>query len=100
MIDTIILIGSVAAALLTIGALVGKLIHKVNEAIKMFKDIQDKTDKNYMNNLKLVIMSEEMPIEERLRAGKEYVENNGNGQVKAFYHKLEAEYQESVHIHS
>lgn len=99
MIDSVILIGSVATALLAIGALVGKLFHKLNIVIKMFKDIQEKTYKNYMNNLKLVIMSDEMPIEERLRAGKEYVDHDGNGQVKAFYHKLEAEYKESIHIH-
>lgn len=40
---------------------------------------------NYLGILRLEIMSEEMPIAERIIAGKEYIDNGGNGEVKAFY---------------
>ena len=40
---------------------------------------------NYLGVLRLEIMSEEMPVEERIIAGNEYIKNGGNGKVKEFY---------------
>ena len=39
--------------------------------------------------LRLTIMSEEMPMAERLIAGQKYVKLGGNGDVKKFLHQLE-----------
>ena len=98
MVENILLVGSICTAVLAFIGVVAKLIHMIIKLTKMVKDVLEKTDKNYMNNLKLVIMSDEMPIEERLRAGKEYVSHDGNGQVKAYYHKLKLEYEKNVKI--
>lgn len=62
----------------------------------MFYEIKQHTEENYLNNLRLVIMSEEMPIEERLCAGEKYIKAGGNGQVKAFYKKLQENYLKNV----
>ena len=44
-----------------------------------------------MSILRLTIMSEEMPMSERLIAGKKYVDLGGNGDVKQFLHQLEVQ---------
>ena len=41
------------------------------------------------SELRLTIMSEEMPMAERLIAGQKYVKLGGNGDVKKFLHQLE-----------
>lgn len=95
MIDTIILLGGVAGAIIAILTLIGKIYSAVRKMSKEFVIIKEHTEENYLNNLRLVIMSNEMPIEERLNAGEKYVKLGGNGQIKAFYKKLQKEYVES-----
>lgn len=67
---------------------------------KKFDHIQDEIDKmrnyshkNYVNTLKLTIMSEDIPLEERLDAGERYVSEGGNGSVKARYDMLKEKYR-------
>ena len=60
---------------------------------KKTEKIKEHTAENYLRSLQLVIMSEEMPLEERLRAGEIYVTNGGNGAVKAKYKHLQSEYE-------
>lgn len=43
-------------------------------------------------------MSPDMPIGERLRADEKYISAHGNGEVKAFYKKLQNEYIESEDV--
>lgn len=57
------------------------------------KRLEHYTHNDYMNTLRLTVMSEEMPIEERLAAGEKYVQEGGNGAIKAKYHILIEEYQ-------
>ena len=45
----------------------------------------------YLAILRLTIMSEEMPMAERLIAGEKYKKMGGNGDVKKFLHQLEAQ---------
>lgn len=45
-------------------------------------------EEQYLGILRLTVMSEEMPISERLIAGKKYVKKGGNGDVKKYYQKL------------
>lgn len=42
----------------------------------------------YLSILRLTIMSENMPISERIIAGDKYVKKGGNGEVKQYYQKL------------
>lgn len=92
MADLIIYWGSIAGAITALLVLIGMIFSKLRKILKMFNEIKEHTEENYLNNLRLVIMSDEMPIEERLRAGEKYINAGGNGQVKAFYKKLQKEY--------
>lgn len=53
----------------------------------------EKSDKQYLSLLRLTVMSEEMPISERLVAGQEYIRRGGNGDVKKFIHELDEEFK-------
>lgn len=62
---------------------------------KANKKLEEKVDKlvehdedQYLSILRLTIMSEEMPISERIIAGDKYVKKGGNGEVKKYYQKL------------
>ena len=39
----------------------------------------------YMAILRLTVMSDNIPLSERIAAGKEYLEHEGNGDVKHYY---------------
>ena len=95
MADIIILWGGVAGAITAILVLVGMIFSKIRKMLKMFDELREHNTENYLNNLRLVIMSEEMPIGERLRAGEKYIKAGGNGEVKAYYKKLQKEFLES-----
>lgn len=56
--------------------------------------VEEHTTENYMNELRIIIMSEEMPLGERLQAGEKYVSRGGNGEIKAKYKVLQQEYKE------
>ncbi len=45
-------------------------------------------DEQYLSILRLTIMSENMPISERIIAGDKYVKKGGNGDVKKYYQKM------------
>lgn len=62
---------------------------------KASKKLEEKVDKlvehdedQYLAILRLTIMSEEMPISERIIAGNKYVKKGGNGEVKKYYQKM------------
>ena len=62
---------------------------------KSNKKLEEKVDKlvehdedQYLSILRLTIMSEEMPISERIVAGNKYVKKGGNGEVKKYYQKM------------
>lgn len=59
------------------------------EIDKKLDKMQKHQDEQYLSILRLTIMSEEMPMSERLIAGKKYVDLGGNGDVKQFLHQLE-----------
>ena len=42
----------------------------------------------YLSILRLTIMSEEMPVSERIIAGDKYIKAGGNGDVKQYYQKM------------
>ena len=63
--------------------------------------IEEKVDKltvhneaQYLSLLRLTTMDSDMPMSERLIAGKEYIARGGNGDVKAFYQELERKVNE------
>lgn len=52
---------------------------------KRLVKIEEHDNKQYLGILRLTIMSENMPISERIIAGKEYIDRDGNGDIKKFY---------------
>ena len=61
------------------------------EIDKKLGKMQEHQDEQYLAILRLTIMSEEMPMAERLIAGQKYVTLGGNGDVKKILHQLEAQ---------
>lgn len=66
---------------------------------KCNKKLEEKVDKlvehdedQYLSILRLTIMSENMPISERIIAGDKYVKKGGNGDVKKYYQQMLAEH--------
>ena len=58
-----------------------KLEEKVDTLVEHDKD-------QYLSILRLTIMSEGMPISERIIAGDKYVKKGGNGEVKQYYQNM------------
>ena len=78
--------------IIAIISLVGMVLVAVIQAIanskavgKRLEKIEEHSQKQYLAILRLTVMSEEMPISERIIAGKEYIDRGGNGDVKIFY---------------
>ena len=104
--ETLLLIAGIAGALATIYKTTSFIVRKVKKCIKFFTDLSKKIEaveqhclENYITDLKLIIMSEEMPIGERLQAGEKYVALGQNGEIKAKYKLLQQEYEREAHEH-
>ena len=67
----------------------------LGEIDKKLDKMQTHQNEQYLAILRLTIMSEEMPMAERLIAGQKYVKLGGNGDVKKFLHQLEAQCEHS-----
>ena len=88
MIEKIILLGSLVTAVCAIIAFLAKVYKFIRRCEKWIEE-KDKHDKeDYMAILRLTIMSEEMPLSERISAGDKYIALNGNGEVKHKYQEL------------
>lgn len=87
-IEQVLLAGSAVTAIAAIIAFCTKIYKFIRKWDKWVDD-KDKHDReNYLAILRLNIMSEEMPLSERVAAGDKYIKLNGNGEVKLKYEKL------------
>lgn len=85
LLDLIIKIGSfITAMTLIFGLLWGAIKLALKPVIKKFETYDKHMHQNYMGILRLTIMSNEMPIGERIVAGQEYLDNDGNGEIKKY----------------
>lgn len=57
------------------------------------KNVKEELHKNSLNTLKNTICNDNIPLSERIIAGKEYIDKGGNGAVKIRVHQLEEEYE-------
>ena len=101
-----LIIVGIAGGITTIWKLTALVVDKIKKCIKFFADLNTKIEaveqhclENYITDLKLVIMSEEMPLGERLQAGEKYVALGQNGEIKAKYRLLQQEYKEQNEKH-
>lgn len=90
--QTVILWGAVAGAITGIIALIVKCGKGIKKAVEYFTNLKESVDSlvkhdktQYMAILRLTVMSENLPLSERIKAGQEYLDNDGNGDVKAYY---------------
>ena len=84
------LIGAAAvlAALGVIGGVIGKIYSPIKSILDMVKEMRECQKEDSMQILKLTIMSEEMPLEERIAAEDKYISRGGNGTVRHKYEQL------------
>lgn len=63
---------------------VNKIIEKIDSFNARMDGVEKHSEENYMSLLRLIIMSNEMPIGERINAGYKYLDNDGNGEIKVY----------------
>lgn len=73
--------GVVAAAVISVAASNKRLEKK-------FEKIAEHDKEQFLAILRLTVTAENMPISERIIAGKKYIDNGGNGDVKQYYQEL------------
>ena len=56
--------------------------------VKKVDTLVEHDREQYLSILRLTIMSEEMPISERIIAGDKYIKAGGNGDVKKYYQQM------------
>lgn len=75
--------------------LIGVIISTWSSNRSISKDLNDIKEENKhqsLDILRLTVMSGDMPISERLIAGKKYLSRGGNGDVKKYYEQLVKEH--------
>ena len=75
--------------------LIGVIISTWSSNRSISKDLNDIKEENKhqsLDILRLTVMSRDMPISERLIAGKKYLSRGGNGDVKKYYEQLVKEH--------
>ena len=80
--------GEIIALIGMVGMILVALINNISQnknISKRLDKMEEHDKKQYLSILRLTIMSEEIPVSERIVAGEEYLKNGGNGDVSEFY---------------
>lgn len=94
--DHLIIMASIITALTIIFTAIVKILKMFKLLYMKIHNFQESINENTMYTLKLVVLNENLDREERISAGKRYLELGGNGFVHAIYDKLvEEEEQEN-----
>ena len=72
--------------------LIGVIITAISGNKSIAKDIKAENREQSLAILRLTVMSNDMPISERLVAGDKYIRKGGNGDVKHYYEQLVKEH--------
>lgn len=95
MIQTFLLVGSIISALTVIVTFMMKIYKFFNSIEKKYDQMNETLKKNTLYILKIAILSEELPLVDRIHAGETYVAMGGNGMVKKKLDRLISEYEKS-----
>ncbi len=87
-VNNILLIASVLTALGVIIATAIKIYKFIRKWDKWAEEQSEHSLDNYLSIKRLTIMSQEMPLSERIAAGEKYIKYGGNGEVKHKYEEL------------
>lgn len=82
-----VLIAFITGGLTLIGVIITAISGNRSIA-KDLKEIKEDNKEQSLAILRLTVMSNDMPISERLIAGEKYIKKNGNGDVKRYYQQL------------
>lgn len=93
MIDTVLLVASIVSAFTVIGAFMIKTYKFFSKIEKKYDEMNENLRKNTLYILKIAILSDEMPMVDRIHAGEAYIAMGGNGMVKKKLEKLMQEYE-------
>ena len=72
------------------------MFDRLDSIDKNMKEMNSRLAKVEVDDLKLIIMSEDIPIEERINAGERYVSLGGNGAIKVQCKILKEEYEKQI----
>lgn len=86
--DQLILIASIITAITIIVTATFKVLKMFTTLYNKIHEFQESINENTMYTLKLVVLNENLDMEERISAGKRYLELGGNGFVHTVYNKL------------
>ena len=86
-----VLIALITGSLTLIGVIITAISGNKSIA-KGIKDIKAENKEQSLAILRLTVMSNDMPISERLVAGDKYIRKGGNGDVKHYYEQLVKEH--------
>lgn len=99
MVENVLLIASLIGALTAIGAFLYKMYSFFRKIEENYEQMNKAIKQNTIYILKIAIMSEEMPLVDRIHAGESYLAMGGNGMVKKKLNQLIEEYEEREHNH-
>ena len=86
-----VIVALITSGLRFLGVIVANLLS--NKSLKDdIKEIKEDSKEQSLSILRLTVMNNEMPISERLIAGKKYIDRHGNGDVKHYYEQLVKEH--------
>lgn len=100
MIEQVLLIASLVGAITAIGTFLYKLYNFIKKLDDRYEEVNATIKQNTIYILKIAIMSDEMPLIDRIHAGELYIAMGGNGMVKKKLNQLMQEYEEREHNHT
>lgn len=92
-------ITTIIAIITSITGLIGAIGGIFTALWKLFKkidSIQEEFKENTLATLRLVIINEHIPLEERINAGRKYINMGGNGAIRKIVMKLEDEEADKI----
>lgn len=93
---SIIEIAALIAAITSIVTAIWKIYKLASKISKRVEEFEKGLKTNTLSTLRLVIINDDMPLQERINAGEEYVKLGGNGAIHAMYDQLVENYKKEV----
>ena len=86
--ESIIQVGALVGAILTIWKVVSPIQKKMDDIDEQLKDLKDGQVRNEIHNLRLAVLEENLPLGERIACAERYFKLGGNGYIKYVYKEL------------
>ena len=82
--NTVIVVAGAITAIAAAWAIIVKVVRGHDKLFAKISKLEEHSRENHLTCLRLTIINEEMPIGERIVAGKRYLEEGGNGEIKNY----------------